>query len=40
MGWPLALFVWGYALTAFVITDFIKESLYKIMDHTDIHFSE
>jgi H+-transporting ATPase len=35
MGWNLAIFVWSYALTAFVITDFIKVKLYKILDHRD-----
>jgi len=33
MGWNLALFVWGYALTAFVITDFLKVYIYKLLDH-------
>ena len=40
MGWTNALFVWGYALTAFIITDFIKVSLYKIFDHTGIKFKK
>ena len=31
MGWKLALFVWGYALVAFIITDFLKVGFYKIM---------
>lgn len=38
MGWNLALFVWGYALTAFVITDFIKIHAYKLFDHAGIRF--
>lgn len=38
MDWKLALFVWGYALTAFVITDFIKVEVYKILDHSAIKF--
>ncbi len=38
MGWELALLVWGYALTLFVITDFAKVRLYRLLDHTDIKF--
>jgi len=33
MGWKLALFVWGYALVAFIITDFIKVWYNKFIDH-------
>jgi H+-transporting ATPase len=33
MGWNLALFVWGYAIIAFLITDFLKVWYYKFMDH-------
>jgi H+-transporting ATPase len=33
MGWSLALFVWGYALTAFIITDFLKVYIYKLLNH-------
>jgi H+-transporting ATPase len=33
MGWGLAAFVWGYALSFFVITDFAKVRLYKILNH-------
>jgi H+-transporting ATPase len=29
MGWELAFLVWGYALAAFVITDFVKVYFYK-----------
>ena len=35
MGWSLALFVWGYALTAFVITDFLKVYIYRLLGHTE-----
>jgi H+-transporting ATPase len=35
MGWGLALFVWGYALTAFVITDFLKIYIYRLLGHTE-----
>ncbi len=38
MSWKLALFVWGYALVAFVITDFLKIQAYKILDHTKMKF--
>jgi H+-transporting ATPase len=38
MGWTLALLVWGYALLLFVITDFAKVQLYKLLDHTGIIF--
>jgi len=33
MGWKLALFVWGYALVAFIITDFLKVWYNKFIDH-------
>jgi len=32
MGWGLALFIWGYSLSFFFITDFLKVQLYKIID--------
>jgi H+-transporting ATPase len=32
MGWRLAFFVWGYALTAFVITDFLKVRVYSLLN--------
>jgi H+-transporting ATPase len=32
MGWGLALFVWGYCLAAFIITDFIKLAAYRLVD--------
>jgi H+-transporting ATPase len=38
MGWNLALLVWGYAFALFVITDFIKVRLYKLVDHSKITF--
>jgi H+-transporting ATPase len=38
MGWSLAFLVWGYALALFVITDFIKVRLYKLLDHSGIRF--
>ena len=38
MGWGLALFVWGYALLLFLITDLLKVYFYRILDHTGIRF--
>jgi H+-transporting ATPase len=38
MGWSLALLVWGYALSLFIVTDFAKVRLYKLLDHTGIKF--
>jgi H+-transporting ATPase len=38
MGWGLAALVWGYALTFFVITDFAKVRLYKLLNHSCIVF--
>jgi H+-transporting ATPase len=38
MGWRLALLVWGYALSLFIVTDFAKVRLYKLLDHTGIKF--
>jgi len=32
MGWGLALFVWGYALLAFFLTDIAKLFIYKILE--------
>ena len=40
VGWKLALFVWAYALVAFVITDFIKVYAYDLIDHTGIKFKK
>jgi H+-transporting ATPase len=38
MGWELAALVWGYALSLFVITDFAKVHLYKLLNHTGVIF--
>ncbi len=32
MGWGIAAFVWGYALSLFVVTDFAKVRLYKLLN--------
>ncbi len=39
MGWGLAALIWGYALALFVITDFAKVRLYKLLNHTGVVFS-
>lgn len=36
IGWKLALFVWGYAIAAFVVTDFLKVQFYHVLDHEGI----
>lgn len=38
ISWNLALLVWGYALVAFIITDFLKVKVYKLLDHSEIIF--
>ena len=38
MGWSLALLVWSYALALFLVTDFIKVYLYKLLNHEGIRF--
>lgn len=38
ISWNLALFVWGYAIVAFLITDFLKVRIYKLIDHSGIKF--
>ena len=38
MGWGLALLVWGYALALFVLTDFAKVRLYRLLNHTGLIF--
>ena len=32
MGWGLAIFVWIYALVLFLMTDFLKVGIYKLLD--------
>ncbi|MGA8857849.1 MAG: plasma-membrane proton-efflux P-type ATPase, partial [Candidatus Bathyarchaeia archaeon] len=39
MGWGLAMFVWAYALIAFVITDFLKLLGYRLLNHGRLKFS-
>jgi H+-transporting ATPase len=38
LGWFYALFVIAYALIAFVITDFLKVRIYKLIDHSGLKF--
>ncbi len=40
ISWKLALMVWGYAIVAFLITDFLKIRIYKVLDHQDVKFSK
>jgi H+-transporting ATPase len=39
MGWGLAMFIWAYALIAFVITDFLKLLGYRLLNHGGLKFS-
>jgi H+-transporting ATPase len=36
IGWTLAGFVWGYALIAFVITNFIKIYIFRLINHSNL----
>jgi H+-transporting ATPase len=38
MGWNLALFVWSYAIAAFLITDLLKVKMYEVFDNENIKF--
>lgn len=38
LGWELAGFVWGYALLAFLVTDFAKTRIYRVLDHAGLQF--
>ena len=38
--WKLALFIWGYALIAFVITDLLKVRLYRLIEHRGLIFQK
>jgi H+-transporting ATPase len=38
ISWNLALLIWGYAIGAFLITDFLKVQIYKLLDHSNIKF--
>jgi H+-transporting ATPase len=39
ISWNLALMVWGYAIVAFLITDFLKVKIYNIIDHAGVIFA-
>ncbi|MCD1295094.1 plasma-membrane proton-efflux P-type ATPase [Methanocella sp. CWC-04] len=36
MGWKLAIFVWGYAILSFLVTDLLKVQIYKFLDRGTI----
>ena len=38
MGWGLALFIWAEAIFVFLIIDYIKVRLYRVLDHGGIKF--
>jgi len=38
ISWKLAAMVWGYAIVAFLITDFLKVRIYHVVDHTNVKF--
>lgn len=40
LGWTLSLFVWGYALLAFALTDYLKLFIYQLLDHEGIRFCQ
>ncbi|MFX1286297.1 MAG: HAD-IC family P-type ATPase, partial [Promethearchaeota archaeon] len=38
MGWGLALLVWGYALIAFIITDYLKVRFYRLCGRNGVKY--
>lgn len=38
MGWELAILVWAYSLTSFLVQDFLKVRFYKLFSHEGIIF--
>ena len=38
MGWNLAILVWAYSLTSFLVQDFLKVRFYKLFSHEGIIF--
>jgi len=38
IGWKLTLFVWGYCLFEFALTDYLKLLFYDLLDHSGINF--
>jgi H+-transporting ATPase len=38
IGWALAGLIWGYALLEFVVTDFIKIYIFKLINHRGVSF--
>ncbi|HJT10457.1 MAG TPA: hypothetical protein VJ771_06720, partial [Candidatus Nitrosotalea sp.] len=39
IGWHNALFVWGYALAWFLVTDFAKGPIYKMLENNGSRFT-
>ncbi|MDE1814292.1 MAG: plasma-membrane proton-efflux P-type ATPase [Thaumarchaeota archaeon] len=37
IGWYNALFVWGYAFAWFLVTDFVKGPIYKLLEHKGLN---
>jgi H+-transporting ATPase len=38
IGWKLASFVWGYAIAAFIVTDFLRVQYRRLFEHAGIIF--
>ncbi len=38
MGWKLAGFIWGTGVVVFIVVDFLKVYLYKLLDHSGLKF--
>lgn len=39
IGWSLAAFIWAYGLVAFLITDFLKVRIYRLLDSNVLRFN-
>lgn len=39
MGWGYSLFIIAYVFAAFVITDFLKIQIYRLLDHQSVRFA-
>ncbi|MDE1829157.1 MAG: plasma-membrane proton-efflux P-type ATPase, partial [Thaumarchaeota archaeon] len=38
IGWPMALFVWGYSFVEFLVVDYAKLPIYKLLENKGIRF--
>jgi H+-transporting ATPase len=38
IGWPMALFVWGYSFIEFFIIDYAKLPIYRLLEHQGLRF--